>query len=102
MKFLVENKEVCNLNETKLKVICNDICLDQLNSDLERRVAWAVMHKYERCFKRLKEEWDRKLAENGVKSVPTDPDEYAALVFAQPNYKDRKTRDLEANQLAGV
>jgi hypothetical protein len=32
----------------------------------------------------------------GVTSVPTDPDAYAQLVFAQPCYKCRKTRDLEA------
>ena len=25
--------------------------------------------------------------------IPTDPDEYAQLVFSQPNYKDRAMRD---------
>ena len=55
-----------------------------------------INHKYERCFERLKKEWDKKLIDNGVKSMPTDPDEYAQLVFSQPNYKDRKARDLEA------
>ena len=28
--------------------------------------------------------------------IPTDPDAYATLVFQQPNYKDRKARDLES------
>ena len=29
-------------------------------------------------------------------TIPTDPDEYAELVFAEATYKDRKTRDDEA------
>ena len=57
------------------------------------------MHKYEQCFKKLKAEWDVKLVENGIKSIPTDPDEYATLVFEQPNYKDRATRDAEEAQV---
>jgi hypothetical protein len=52
------------------------------------------MHKYEQCFKDLKAEWDSKLALNGVAMIPTDPDAYAELVFAQPNYRDRAARSL--------
>ena len=32
--------------------------------------------------------------------IPTDPEEYAKLVFAQPNYMDRKARDLAEKQAA--
>jgi len=63
---------------------------------MKRRLEYILMHKYEQCFKRLKEEWDTKLLANGVQSVPTDPQAYAQLVFEQPNYKDRKDRELEA------
>ena len=68
---------------------------DEFDSDMKRRLNWVLMHKYERCFSRLKAEWDKKLIQNGVQSVPTDPDAYAQLVFSQPNYKDRKARDTE-------
>jgi len=63
---------------------------------MKRRLQWVLTHKYDQCFKKLKLEWDDKLKANGVTMIPTDPDAYAALVFAQPNYKDKATRDAEA------
>lgn len=96
MKISVNDKELYTLTETQKNVIKNDINTDTFDTDMERRLEWVLKHKYEQCFKRLKSEWDKKLIENGVKSVPTDPDEYAELVFLQPNYKDRKARDAES------
>ena len=95
MKIKVNDKDLFELTPTQKKVICNDISHDIMEEDMKHRLQWVLMHKYERCFERLKKEWDQKLAANGVKSVPTDPDAYAELVFKQPNYKDRKARDTE-------
>jgi hypothetical protein len=96
MKISVNDQELFTLSETQKTVIKNDIPEDIFDEDMKRRLQWVLTHKYEQCFKRLKDEWDQKLASNGVKSVPTDPDEYAQLVFSQPNYKDRKARELKA------
>lgn len=95
MKISVNDQELFTLSETQKKVIKNDIPSDVFDEDMNRRVQWVLMHKYENCFKRLKQEWDSKLAANGVSMIPTDPDAYAQLVFAQPNYKDRSARDAE-------
>lgn len=94
MKISINDKELFTLSETQKNVIKNDIHADIFDNDMARRLQYILMHKYERCFERLKAEWDKKLIENGVKSVPTDPDAYAQLIFSQPNYKDRKTRDV--------
>lgn len=94
MKISVNDQELFTLSETQKNVIKNDIHADIFDVDAQRRIAWVLAHKYERCFERLKKEWDQKLKENGVKSVPTDPDEYAQLVFSQPNYLDRKSREI--------
>lgn len=67
---------------------------------MKRRLQYILMHKYERCFERLKKEWEPKLAANGVASIPTNPDALAELIFAQPNYKCRKTREAEAKAKA--
>ena len=99
MKISVNDQEFFTLSETKKKVIYNDINLDAFDEDMKRRLQYILTHKYDNCFKRLKAEWDSKLALNGVKMMPTNPDEYAELVFLQPNYKCRKTRDLEAAEL---
>lgn len=94
MKIQVDGKSVLDLNETKQKVIKRDIPDEIFQEDMERRVHYAINHKYEQCFKRLKEEWDQKL-KGRVESVPTDPDKYAELVFSQPDYKSRSQREKE-------
>lgn len=100
MKISVNDQELFTINETKKQVIMHDISQDIFDEDMKRRLQWVLTHKYERCFERLKAEWEPKLLANGVQSVPTDPDAYAQLVFAQPNYKDKKVRDAEAVQAA--
>jgi len=99
MKISVDDKELYSLTDTQKNVIKNEINSDTLDADLKRRLQWVLTHKYEQCFKKLKAEWDPKLAKNGVESIPTDPDAYAALVFEQPNYEDRKTRDAKEAQI---
>lgn len=98
MKISVNDQELFTLNEAQKKVICNDIHADIFDEDMKRRLHYILSHKYERCFARLKAEWDTKLKENGVDMMPTDPDKYAELVFSQPNYKCRKTREVEASK----
>jgi len=98
MKIKVDNVDLFELSETQKKVIKNDIHSDNFEEDMKRRLKYILMHKYERCFERLKKEWDQKLITNGVESVPTNPDAYAELVFSQPNYKDRKSREIENNE----
>jgi hypothetical protein len=95
MKISVDNVELFTLTDTQKNVIKNDINDDIFDEDMKRRLQYILMHKYERCFERLKKEWDNKLAANGVQNIPLDKDLYAELVFTQPNYKDRKTRDAE-------
>jgi hypothetical protein len=98
MKISVDNKDLFTLSETQKKVIKNDIHDDIFDEDMKRRLHWVLTHKYEQCFERLKKEWEPKLVANGVQSVPTNPDAFAELVFAQPNYKSRKQKELESPQ----
>lgn len=94
MKISVNGQELFELSDIQRKVICNDVHEDIFDEDMKRRLHFILMDKYENCFKRMKIEWDEKLAEAGVKALPIDKDEYAQLVFSQPNYKCRKDRDL--------
>jgi hypothetical protein len=92
MKISVDKKECFSLTDTQKQVIMNDIHEDEFESDMKRRLQYVLMHKYEQCFDRLKKEWDVKL-QSRVKSVPTNPEAYAQLVFSQSDYKCRKMRD---------
>lgn len=93
MKISVNGKQILELSETHKKVIKNDIFDEEFDADMERRLKYIIEHKYEQCFKRLKSEWEPKLKANGVQSIPLDEDEFAQLVFTQPNYKSRSQRE---------
>ncbi len=99
MKIVVDGVDLFELTETQKKVIKNDIPSDIFEEDMKRRLHYIIAHKYEQCFKRLKEEWEPKLAKAGVESIPTDPDAFANLVFSQPDYKDKKAKDAELPNL---
>ncbi len=94
MKISVDGVDLFELNETKKLVIQNNVAKEDFEADMKRRLQWVLMHKYDECFKELKNEWDPKLAINGIEMIPTDKDKYAQLVFKQPNYKDRSARKL--------
>lgn len=96
MKVSVNDIELFTLSDIQKQVICNDIDANILDDDLKRRIHYIINHKYNRCFERLKKEWEKKLIAKGMASLPTDPDAFAQLVFSQPDYKDRATRELEA------
>lgn len=94
MKISVDDKELFTLTETQKKVIMNDISEDIFEDDMKRRLQWVLMHKWERCFERLKKEWEPKLKQAGIKMIPTDEEEFANLVFSQSSYQDRKNREM--------
>ena len=100
MKVMVDGEMVCELNDTQKKVIMNDIMADEFDADMKRRVNYILMHKYERCFERLKKEWEPRLAEShrAISSVPLDRDAFAELVFSQSDYKDRQKREKESEK----
>jgi len=94
MKISVNDQECFCLSEIQKKVIQNDIPEEIFEEDMKRRLKWVLLdEKYRKCFERLKKEWEPKLVEAGYKSLPTDPDEFASLVFSHPAYKNRSKRD---------
>lgn len=93
MKISVDDKELFTLSETQKKVIKDYLHEDIFEDDMRRRLHWVLTHLYEEAFKKIKSEWEPKLIENGVKSFPSDPEEFAQLIFKQSNYKSRKQRE---------
>lgn len=95
MKISVNDQKLFELSEVQKKVIQNDIQEEIFDADMKRRLQWVLMHKYDRCFQRLKQEWEPKLAQR-MESVPTNPDAFAQLVFSQEDYRSRSRREAEA------
>ena len=93
MKISVNDQELFTLSETQKRVIMHDISEEMFIEDMKRRIRWALEHKYEQCFKRLKEEWDPKLKKLGLESIPLSETAYAELVMAQMTYMSRSKKD---------
>jgi|SRR3954467_2300906 len=102
MKISVDDKELFTLSETQKKVIKNDILSEVFEEDMKRRLQYILQHKYEQCFKRLKDEWEPKLAKSGAAMIPTNPDAFASLVFDHPEYKNRAVREGLAKEQTEV
>jgi hypothetical protein len=92
MKVSVNDEKLFELNDIQKKVIMNDIPEEIFHEDMCRRLEYILTHKYERCFERLKAEWEPKLSKR-MASLPTNPEAFAELVFIQPDYKNRSQRD---------
>lgn len=104
MKVSVDGESLFELSEIQKQVIKNDIPHDIFDADMKRRLEYILMHKYERCFERLKKEWvddldasgNCKLNRCGISSIPLDRNALSTLIFQQASYKCRKTREDEA------
>jgi hypothetical protein len=95
MKISIDDKELFTLTETQKKVIKNDISEEIFDEDMKRRLKYIIMDKYEKCFERLKKEWEPKLIDSGVEMIPTGKDALAELIFSHNEYKNRSQRDSE-------
>jgi len=95
MKISVNDQELYSLNDTQISIFGWEQNRDNVEDDLKRRLQWILHHKMDEIVKAMKQEWIPKLEANGVKMIPINNEEFARIVFSQPNYKDRKVRDLE-------
>lgn len=98
MKISVDDVELFTLSDIQKNVIQNDITTEEFDADMKRRLQYVLVHKYERCFERMKKEWEPKLIENGVTMIPTDKNAFAQLVFSQTNYQNRSQREELENE----
>lgn len=95
MKIEVDGKELFTLTELQKLVLQYDIAIDEFDYEIKRRIIYYPIHKCEQCFKRMKLEWIPKLAARGFEDIPSDDEEFAKLVFEQPDYKDKTARNTE-------
>ena len=80
------------INDTDQKCMKNDLV------DLNQWVQDAVTGKKNNCWKRFQREWTTKLMEDEsfTDAIPSNKTDFVNLVLSRPDYKDRATRDAEA------
>ena len=66
-------------------------------SDIDSWVQDAVLGKTNKCWKRMQSEWTTKLMndESYTDPIPSNKDDFVALVTSRSDYKDRTARDAE-------
>lgn len=100
MKVKADEEEIFELKDWQKKVIQNDIPKEIFDKDMKRRLKWILEHKFERCYKRLQDEWIPKLqADKSVTSIPATQEEFVNFVTNRSDYKDRSKRDKEAKAI---
>lgn len=94
MEIKIDDQVIVKFNETQMKIFKHDISEDILYEDLARRMTYILLEKYLEIIKRLRKEWEPKFKSQGVDSIPLDDEKFCELVFANEEYKDKKTRLL--------
>lgn len=93
MDFKIDDEVVFTLSATQEQMLKYSIRDSEFNGEMKRRVLSVIHDRYQQCFNKFKQDWDAKLLAREVSTVPLDPDAYAELVFAQPDYKSRTEED---------
>jgi len=96
MKISVNDKELFSITEVQKKVIQDYIVKEIFEEDMKRRITWVINQIYKEAYKKLRLRYESKLVQEGIESLPTNPDAFAELVFAREDYKDRSAREAEA------
>jgi hypothetical protein len=80
------------IDDTDQKCMKNDLL------DIDDWVQKAVSGKINNCWKRFQREWTMKLMNDDsfTDSIPSNKEAFVNLVTARADYKDRATRDAEA------
>ena len=85
------------IDDTDQKCLLNDIL------DIDDWVQSAVLGKKNNCWKRFQREWTTKLMNDDsfTDPIPSNKTDFCELVMARDDYKDRVTRDEEAEAARG-
>ena len=92
-----------NISDTDEKILYNDLKSTVKKDDVENECIkdWheqASAGKISNAWKRFQREWTTKLMndETFTDPIPSNKTDIVNLVLARPDYKDRATRDAEA------
>lgn len=99
MKIMFNDECLVHLTDMQVKVLCDYVRKDDLEENIKHMASYFIKRQYDHAYKQLYDRWLPILAASGVKMIPTDPEEFAALVFAHPEYKCRITRDEHEQKL---
>ena len=96
---MADYTKTITLTETQQKILSNDLYNDTDNAGIDTWLQEAMDGKVNNCWKRFRNEWTQKLMDDPSYNdpIPSNQTDFVNLVTARADYKNRKTRDDEAN-----
>ena len=83
------------LTDLQQQILSNDLYNDTDNAGLDAWIQGAIDGKINNAWKRFQTEWTTKLMNDSsfTDSIPSNQEDFVALVIARSDYKNRKARD---------
>ena len=96
---MADHTKTITLTGTQQKILSNDLYNDTDNAGIDTWLQEAMDGKVNNCWKRFRNEWTQKLMDDPSYNdpIPSNQTDFVNLVTARADYKNRKTRDDEAN-----
>ncbi len=95
---MANHTKTITLTDVQQKILSNDLYNDiSDNAGIDAWVDDAIAGKINNCWKRFQQEWTSRLMadESFTDGIPSNKDDFVALVTARSDYKTRKQRDDE-------
>ena len=93
---MATHTKTVSLTDLQQKILSNDLYNDVSNNNgLDAWIQNAVDGKINNCWKRFQSEWTTRLMNDDSfkDAIPSNQDDFVALVTARSDYKTRKQRD---------
>jgi|TARA_Y100000034_G_scaffold13655_1_gene14280 hypothetical protein len=83
------------LTDLQQKILSDSLYNDTDNSGIDKWLQDAIDGKVNNCWKRMQNQWTQKLMNDPSFNdpIPSNQEDFVALVTVRPDYKNRKTRD---------
>ena len=100
---MAEHKKEVTLTDLQQTILSNDLYNDTDNAGLDAWIQAAVDGKINNCWKRMQNSWTTKLMNDDsfTDSIPSNHEDFVALVTARSDYKNRKAREDAADPTKG-
>ena len=96
---MANHTKTITLTDLQQKILSNDLYNGTDNAGIDTWLQEAMDGKVNNCWKRFRNEWTQKLMDDPSYNdpIPSNQTDFVNLVTARADYKNRKTRDDEAN-----
>ena len=97
---MADHTKTITLTDVQQKILSNDLYNDiSDNAGIDAWIDDAIEGKLNNCWKRFQQEWTSRLMadESFTDPIPSNKDDFVALVTARDDYQTRKQRDDALN-----